>query len=194
MKWQTIFNPFSIFSEKQLLLSGIVLSVAGTFIGYYCNSSFNGTLDMHLIEDSKLLTVALENAIDISVVTVLLFALGKYLNSKTRFVDILNTAFWYRLPIYIVAFISYAILPADFNDKVKKNIHTPEKIFSNPLEIIMSAVLGIAILLCLAYAIVLLVNGFKTATNTKKWQNWATFGFVLLVSEGITQYLIRHLL
>ncbi|HKX85460.1 MAG TPA: YIP1 family protein [Flavobacterium sp.] len=192
MNWQTIFNPFSTFSEKQLLVSGLLISVAGTLIGYACNSSYNGTLDMHLIDDSKLLTVTLENLIDISVVTALLFALGKYLNTKTRFVDILNTAFWYRLPIYIVALLSYIILPSDFNDRVKKNINTPEKIFSNPIEIITSALLGVVILLCLAYAIVLLVNGFKTATNTKKWQHWAAFGFALLVSEGITQFLIKY--
>ena len=192
MNWQTIFNPFSIFSEKQLVFGGILLTIIGTLIGYYCNSSFNGTLDMHLIENCKLPTVALENLINISIVTVLFFPLGKYFNSKTRFIDILNTAFWYRFPIYIVAILSYFLLPSDFNSKVTKNINSPEKLFSTPAEMIVSAVLGISILLSITYAIVLFVNGFKTATNTKKWQHWVAFGFMILISEGITQYLIKH--
>lgn len=192
MSWKIIFNPFSIFTEKQLAFGGVILTITGSSIGYLCNGSYNGTLDMHLIDNGNLLTVTLENLINISVVTFLFFGLGKYFNSKTRFIDILNTAFWYRLPIYIVAFLSYLILPSNFNDKVAKNIHTPEKLFLNPIEIIMSVLLGISILLCLAHAIVLLVNGFKTATNTKKWQHWVAFGFVILISEGITQYLINH--
>ena len=88
MNWQLIFNPFSLFTEKQLAVSGIALTLTGTLIGYLCNSSFNGTLDMHLIKDSNLATVGAENAINISIVTILLSALGKYFNSKTRFIDI----------------------------------------------------------------------------------------------------------
>lgn len=192
MSWKIIFNPFSIFTEKQLAFGGVILTIIGSIIGYFCNSSYNGTLDMHLIDNGNLLIVTLENLINISVVTFLFFGLGKYFNSKTRFIDILNSAFWYRLPIYIVAFLSYFLLPSNFNDTVTKNIHTPEKLFSNPLEIVMIAVLGISTLLCLAHAVVLLVNGFKTATNTKKWRHWVAFGFVILISEGITQYLINH--
>lgn len=192
MNWQTIFNPFSIFNEKQLVLGGIAATLTGTIVGYLCNGSYNGTLDMHLIEHSNLSTVAIENLINISTVTLLFWGLGKYFNAKTRVIDILNMAFWYRFPIYLVAVLSYLILPNDFNQKITNNIHTPEKIFTNPIDILLSALLGIIILLCLAYAIVLLVNGFKTATNTKKWQQWVGFAFVILLSEGITQYLIKH--
>ncbi|WP_428224014.1 YIP1 family protein [Flavobacterium sp.] len=149
---------------------------------------------MHLIKDSNLATVGAENAINISIVTILLFALGKYFNSKTRFIDILNTAFWYRFPIYIVAVLSYLLIPKNIEERIVKNLKTPENIFTNPLEIIMSLVLGIAIMLCLTYSIVLLVNGFKTATNTKKWQHWVAFGFIILITEGITQFLIKQLL
>jgi len=194
MNWQTIFNPFSIFTEKQLVTGGLLITVIGSIIGFLCNGSYNGTLDMHIIDNSKLLTVSLENLINISTVTILFLGLGKYFNSKTRVVDILNMAFWYRLPIYLVAFLTYLLLPTDFNHRVANNIHTPEKLFSNPIEIILSALLGICILLNITYAIVLLVNGFKTATNTKKWQNWVGFGFVILISEAITQYLIKHFL
>lgn len=57
MNWQTIFNPFSIFSEKQLAIAGISITIAGSLIGSFCNSSFNGTLDMHIAENPKLITV-----------------------------------------------------------------------------------------------------------------------------------------
>ena len=193
MNWQTIFNPFSIFSEKQLVIGGVILTVTGSIIGYLCNATYNGTLDMHLIDNSRLLTASLENLINIIIVTVLFFALGKYFNAKTRIIDILNMAFWYRLPIYLVAFLSYFMVPEKINEKVIKNIKNPEKIFETNLEMILGLLFGFSILVSLAYTITLLVNGFKTATNIKKWQHWVMFALVILISEGITQFLIKQL-
>lgn len=192
MNWQTIFNPFSIYTEKQLALSGLFVTIAGSFIGTYCNSSFNGTLDMHIVENPELITVFLENTINVSIVTLLFFGLGKYFNTKTRFIDILNTAFWYRFPIYILSFLSFFMVPENLNEKAIKHIKNPEKIFETNLEMILGLLFGLLSLATIAYTITLLVNGFKTATNIKKWQQWVGFGFVILLSEGITQYLIKH--
>lgn len=193
MNWQTIFNPFSIFSEKQLAIAGISITITGSLIGSFCNSSFNGTLDMHIAENPKLITVFLENFINISTITLLLFGLGKYFNTKTRFIDILNTAFWYRYPIYILSLLSSFMIPEKINEKFQKNIDHPKDIFETNFEMMLGLLFGLITLLTLAYTIVLLVNGFKTATNTKKWQHWVAFGFTILISEGITQFLIKQL-
>ncbi len=194
MNWQTIFNPFSIFTEKQLALSGLLITIVGSIIGSFCNSSFNGTLDMHIVENPELITVFLENIINVSIVALLFFGLGKYFNTKTRFIDILNTAFWYRFPIYILSLLSSFMIPNNLNEKALKNIKNPEKIFESNLEMILGLLFGLLSLATIAYTITLLVNGFKTATNIKKWQQWVGFGFLIMLSEGITQYLIKHII
>jgi hypothetical protein len=33
MNWKLLFNPFGIYSEKQLLVSGILITVAGSLLG-----------------------------------------------------------------------------------------------------------------------------------------------------------------
>jgi hypothetical protein len=193
MNWQKLFNPFSIYTEKQLVFFGIFLTITGSIIGFLCNSTFNGALDMHLIENAKLPIVFLENIINITIVTIILFGLGRYLNSKTRIIDILNTAFWYRLPLYIISVLSSFLIPSDLNNKIAKNINQPEKILSQPLEIVTAVAFGLTSLLFITYAIVLLVNGFKTASNIKKWQHWTAFGFAILLTEIITHILIKQL-
>ncbi|MCL9806004.1 hypothetical protein NAT51_10745 [Flavobacterium amniphilum] len=192
MNWQTLFNPFSIYTEKQLVISGIFLTITGSVIGYLCNSTFNGVLDMHLIDNTKLSIVFLENTINISTLTILLFGLGKYLNNKTRIIDILNTSFWYRLPLYAVSALSFFLIPSDLNKRVAENINQPEKILSQPMDMVLAILFGLISLLCITYAVVLLVYGFKTASNIKKSQHWVAFGLAILIAEAISHVLIKQ--
>lgn len=191
MNWQLLFNPFSKFNEKQLLLFGLIITGIGTLIGYYSNASYNGVLDMHLIHQTSLKRVLVENSINISTITITLFILGKILNAKTRIIDILTTGLWYRFPIYLTSLFSVFFLPKNLTERVSKNVGSPEKIFEQPLEIFSILIFGLGSLVLVVYAIVLLTNGFKTATNTKKWQHFVAFGFAILLAEGISQIIIR---
>jgi Yip1 domain len=193
MTWQTIFNPFSKYTEKQLTLAGVLITIVGTIIGYHCGVSFNGVLDVHLVDKTFFTNTLSENAINLVTITLLLFLLGKYLNSKTRIIDIINMALWYRLPIYASALLAFLLLPKDLNEKIVKNVEHPEKIFGETFDIIMAALFAMASLLLITYSIVLLTNGFKTATNTKKWQHFVAFGFAILIAEGISQFILLKL-
>ena len=193
MNWQLVFNPFSKFNEKQLLLFGLIITGIGTLAGYYSNVSFNGVLDMHLINQTSLKRVLIENSINISTISITLFILGKILNAKTRTIDILSTGLWYRLPIYLVSLMSVFFLPKNLAESVSKNAGSPEKIFDQPLEILSLATFALGSLVFIAYSIVLLTNGFKTATNTKKWQHFVAFGFAILIAEAISHIIISKL-
>lgn len=193
MNWQYIFNPFSKFNEKQLLIFGLIITGIGTLAGYYSNVSFNGVLDMHLINQTSLKRVLIENGVNIITITITLFILGKILNAKTRIIDILSTGLWYRLPIYLVSLLSVFFLPKNLTESVSKNGGSPEKIFDQSLEILSLAIFALGSLVFVAYAIVLLTNGFKTATNTKKWQHFVAFGFAILIAEAISHIIIGKL-
>ena len=53
--------------------------------------------------------------------------------------------------------------------------------------------ISIATILLLVYAIVLLTNGFKTATNLKKWQNYIWFAVALIIGEIVSKMFINLL-
>lgn len=185
MNWQTFFNPFSKFEEKQLLIGGIFLTFLGTVIGFLCNASFDGVLDMHILEKTTFSKVAIENTINIATITILLFSLGKFFNSKTRFIDILNTSLWYRFPLYFSPILATLLLPKNLNEKLTKGANLLE----NQTELILTGIFAILTLLIIAYNITLLVYGFKTATNTKKWQHFALMGLTILIAEIVSKYI-----
>lgn len=149
---------------------------------------------MHLIlTKTNFQKVLLENCINIFCIIIVLFLLGKILNNKTRFVDILNTALIYRLPIYLASVFAYILLPKSFLEKTLGKIENQDNIFDNSTEIITTGLFAFLILLLVTYAIVLLVYGFKTATNTKKWHHFVLFGLFILIAEGLSKYLIAQL-
>lgn len=189
MNWQTLFNPFSKFEENQLLIGGIILTIIGTLIGFLCNASFDGVLDMHIVEKTTFSKVAIENTINVATITILLFVLGKILNSKTRFIDILNTSLWYRFPLYLSPILATLLLPKDLNEKLLKGAN----ILENQTELILTALFAIITLLIVAYNITLLVYGFKTATNTKKWQHFVLMGLTILIAEFVSKYILSQL-
>ena len=189
MNWQTLFNPFSKFEENQLLIGGILVTILGTIIGFLCNVTFDGVLDMHIIEETTLIKVTIENTVNISTITLLLFVLGKIVNPKTRFIDILNTCLWHRFPLYFGAILSIILLPKNLNEKLLKGAN----IMENPSVLVLTVIFGILILLIAAYSIILLVYGFKTATNTKKWQHFVFFGITILIAEIISKYIFYKL-
>ena len=86
MTWKTIFNPFEKYSERQLLIASVLITILGSLIGSYCQVIYDGFLDVHSYENT-FSHVVLENVINGMVMTIFLFALGKIINNKTRFID-----------------------------------------------------------------------------------------------------------
>lgn len=190
MNWQLIFNPFSIFSEKQLAIAGILLTIIGSLIGFYCNGNYNGILDMQLEKIPNLKQPLLQNLINVTTVSILLFITGKSINKKTRIIDILNTALWYRFPLYLISLLSYVLIPSTILNELIKH-DKDNKIIESISNQAILLTFGLFVLLFAAYSIVLMTYGFKTSTNTKKWQHWVYFGFTILISEGVSKYFIH---
>jgi hypothetical protein len=190
MNWTTIFNPFAKFSDKVLMLIGVISFLIGCFISWRFQVLYDGVLDAHTSDSLSYVNAFTSNAINVIVMCVLLFILGKIINPKTRMIDLLNASFLYRIPIYLVAMFSRIPALERINESVVKNIGDPEKINMQVDDIGVLIVFSIVSLCLIAYSIVLLVNGFKTASNAKKWQHFVSFGFVVIVAEIISKMLI----
>ena len=189
MKWKTIFNPFEKYSEKQLLIASVLLTIFGSLIGSFCQVIYDGFLDVHSYENTFSHSI-LENLINGMVMTIFLFALGKIINNKTRFIDALNTAFIARFPIYLVALLTNFSVFDRVEKEIERNTGNLEILTFQPVDLALITILSFLMLLLLAYTIILLVNGFKIASYPKKWFHYLLLGIVILVVESLTKYLI----
>ena len=108
-----LFNPFKRYSEKELLLVGVTFTLFGSFLGAIFNGRFDGVLDLHFVNSATFIQVLLDNVINVFCLVVFLFLSAKYINRKTRLIDILTTSMVARIPYYLVVF-------ANVNDTIRE--------------------------------------------------------------------------
>lgn len=190
MNWQIILNPFIKFSERQLLIVGITATIAGSLIASTIGVTFDGLLDVHLYPEVTLLDSLKENSILITIITVLLFGFGKIINAKTRFIDILNSSLLFRIPFYFSALLTSIPVIKKMEEEVIKNINSLDKIHLQTTDLIGVIVISIISIVLLIYAITLLFQGFKTATNAKKGVHYIVFGVLILIGEVLSKIVL----
>lgn len=191
--YKTLLNPFEKFSEKQLLIFGILFLFIGSYIGFLVNAYFDSILHISFVENTSYINSIAQNLIIIVLLTIILFALGKYLNPKTRWIDLFNVSLIARIPFYFSTLINYNNSTLKLTDKIMNNLDAIQNIrfsTSEYLFLIITSVFGI---LCLLLFAVLLWNGFKTATNAKTTKEIILLIITLLIANFISSYLINFI-
>ncbi|MDO5615848.1 MAG: hypothetical protein Q4G16_06640 [Cruoricaptor ignavus] len=189
MYWNILYNPLSKFSEKSLFVFGIVATFIGSFIGYYCGVTYDGVLDTH-IRSRTFWESFSENLVNIASVFLALIILGKIINPKTRMVDVFNIAMLSRIPIYIGATFVNNPMMNNINQQIMESIQDVENLTFELMDLLFLIVFSSILLLLMVWQIILMIFGFRTATNLKKWQYWVVFGFMLILAEIFSKYLI----
>ncbi|MFA7445778.1 MAG: YIP1 family protein [Flavobacteriaceae bacterium] len=193
MNWKILFNPFEKYSEKTLLLFGITLTLLGSFIGYLTKVRFDGVFDMHPVESTTFLQVLVDNLLNTLTLVLLFFLLGKSINGKTRWVDILSVAIISRIPFYALPLFNIGGLLNKSTQKLLNGIdfqdlsQPPVVELPDLLVILVFAVISI---LCLIWFVALFWNGFRVATNAKGAKNVILFAVLLLLAEVLSKVLI----
>lgn len=194
MNWKTLFNPFEKYPEKTLLIFGIVATFLGSFLGYLMKARFDGIVDMHLVDNIKWYQPLFDNFINITVLTSFLIFLGKVLNRKTRFIDVLVTVLISRIPIYLSSLSNIGDFLNSYSKKVIEsfvnNGGTSSQIEAKDLIIV--TIIGVIVIPFIIWMIVLLWNGFKTATNSKTIKSVLFFIKVIIASELLSKLLITE--
>lgn len=185
---KTIYNPFEKFSETQLLILGIALTIGGSLLGYLFNITFDGVLDVHPYENITPARPFIDNLINTLSLSVPLFILGFIINTKTRFIDVLNTALIARSPSYLLAFGNANDFFTNLDTKI--NPANPMDVNFAPLDIFILGVFTIFSIASLIWFVALLYNGFKTATNLKQTSHKVAFGFVIILAEILSKITI----
>ena len=185
-----LYNPFELYSERQLLIFGLVLTLIGSFLGYLFNGRFDGIIDFHLLESVTFFEVVLDNFFNTVLLTTLLFITGKLINSKTRFVDVLNASLLARIPFYILPFFNFNNVMYDVSNRTYSIIVAGSFNAISTPDMILLMLFSFVAICTLIWFSVLLWNGFKVATNAKGIKNIILFIFTILAAEVVSKYII----
>ena len=194
---KVLFNPFEQFSERPLILFGISVTILLSMTGAFFNARFEGVIDLHFSTPTFFINTLTDNAINIVILSLALFTLGKYRNNKTRFVDVFTASLIARIPYYILPFFNWNNTVLVESEKLLKQFMTvqpgvaPQFETTNMLVLVLFA--GFS-LLFLAWFIYLLYQGYKVATNAKGGIEIVLFGVTILIAEVFSKiifYLIN---
>ena len=188
---KTLLNPFEKFSEKQLLFFGILFLFIGSYIGFLLNAYFDSILHISFVQNTTYIFVLLQNLTITTLLSIVLFALGKYFNPKTRFIDLLNVSLVARIPFYFSTLININNATSKLTDRIINNLDTIQNIkfsTSEYLFLILTSVFGILCVFLFGY---LLWKGFKTATNAKTTKEIILLILTLLFINFISFYIIN---
>ncbi|CAD7799639.1 hypothetical protein CHRY9390_00515 [Chryseobacterium aquaeductus] len=189
MTWKTIFNPFSKFSELQLLILGIIFMVVNFLVCYHFGLQMDSIFHFGYINpDHSILQIIWVTLRSYLIGLIVLFILGKIYNRKTRFIDIINTVLISQIPglvIVIIGEIPFVENALEYTVTNTKNLNN-----TTPVDLTILCFYIFINLLVAAYGMTLLYNGFKTATNIKNWKQIVLFAFVVIVTVTASQFLI----
>lgn len=187
------FNPFQSYSEKRLVLFGSIITIIATALAVLINGRFDGVLDLHFVEKTTIAKVLYDLIIDLIILTILLFIIGKLINKKTRLIDILATSIIAKIPFYFLLFFNINDKMFLVTEKLMSMVSKNNPINIETSEMILLVFSGIATFTCLIWSIILLFNGFKTATNSKETKHILLFIVTIIIAEVLSKILILKL-
>lgn len=187
-----IFNPFEQFSERPLILFGIAATIILSMTGAFFNARFDGIIDLHFSTPTFFINTLTDNAVNIVILSIALFTLGKIRNNKTRFIDIFTASLIARIPYYFLPFFNWNNVILIESEKLLKQFITapvgsvPQFESSQMLILVFFAAVS---MLFLAWFIYLLYQGFKVATNAKGAVEIVLFGVTILIAEAFSKFI-----
>ena len=181
-----LFNPFEQFSERSLILFGIATTLLLSMTGAFFNARFDGVIDLHFSRPTFFINTLTDNAVNIVLLSLALFTLGKIRNSKTRLIDIFTASLIARIPYYLLPFFNWNDRILNESNKLMEQFMTlqpgavPQFEAAQMLTLLVFAIVSI---LFLVWFIYLLYQGYKVATNAKGAVEVVLFGITLLLAE-----------
>ena len=191
---ELLINPFKNYSEKKLLLSGIIGTLLLVLLCFVFNTLIIGNLKIIFLDKILLKNAIITNAIIIIITTSGCYILGKIKNRKTRVIDILNAVLISRIPFCIFPLLNVNNQFYEISERIKKSliIAQDEKMIS--ADVIAVLILSIPTIFGLVWSFRLLYNGFKIATNTTGQKSLLHFIITILIIEILTRTIISNFL
>jgi hypothetical protein len=188
-----IFNPFEKISEKKLLLIGITSMIVGAILGYLFNARYDGIFDLHFEKNTSYFNALLDILISVSTTCLLLLAIGKYTNPKTRLIDIFNTCTIAKIPFYVLTLFNINNWIYYSSAKLVESLQHNLMKMPSLSEFIPVLLFSLLTILGLVLSVLLLFNGYKVATNAKGTKSIGLFVVALFLAEIFSKIIISYL-
>ena len=189
-----LYNPFENYSEKKLVLIGIAGNLVLVGLSYTLNTKFIGNLKTIAQNNIEFYQVVIQHLTILIATTTMLLLIGKYLNSKTRFIDILATTLVSRIAFCLIPIVNINQKMFTISQKILSTFKTdkPEIAIGTDLPYLVFSLIIISF--SVVWFLVLLYNGFKTATNAKDSKTLFLFIATIILIEILSQLLIFKLM
>jgi len=195
MKVKLLLNPFEKYTESQLLTVGSLAMLVGSVLAYVFGARFDGAIDVHFSEYVRIYQPFFDNLFNILCLSFALWIAGKYINDKTRMIDILVTVMVARVPFYFIPLFNINNFISDITDSLLNNEAAlragsfPDISMFDLAVLLVFAVISIAFFL---WFVILLYSGFKTATNSKTATHKLYFAFAIVCAEIVTKIILVY--
>jgi len=188
-----LFRPFERYSEKTLVIVGVAFTLIGSLLGAVFQGRFDGVLDMHFVPSTSFYQVLIDNVINIFCLVLFLFLSAKYINNKTRLIDILTAAMVARIPYYFMVFGNINNTMSKASEEIMQLVNPEmiEQVGTSSLLLVIG--FGLISIVFLIWYIALLYNGFKVASNAKGNTPIVLFILSILLAEVLSKVLIHYL-
>jgi hypothetical protein len=185
-----ILNPFETTSEQKQWLFGLLTLILGAILGFVFNARFDGLIDLHFTEKVSYTEPLFDLLIACAITSVLLFALGKFINPKTRFVDVLFPSLWAKMPFVLTTFFNINQASYKSGNQIMEAFQNSSHFEPSTATLVLLLTEALVMLVALIISVIWLFNGFKLATNSKGLRNNIFFILVLMLAEIASKYLI----
>ncbi|MGN7784831.1 YIP1 family protein [Niabella sp. 22666] len=185
MKTNLVFNPFEKFSETSLAVAGASFILFSVLLFWFSGQSNDGIYHVTYQSGIQLVQAIIEALSYTFLPFLLLIFAGKMVNPKTRLVDILNATIVHRIPMTIGILLMQLPFLKKVTDAIIKAAQTNTLQQLSIATLWISTITSLVMLALLVYSIVLLINGFKTASHAKKPWHYILFALAIICSELI---------
>lgn len=187
---KVLFNPFEQFSERPLIIFGLAATALLSMTAAYFNARFDGVIDLHFSTPTFFINTLTDNAVNVVILSLALFTLGKIRNNKTRFIDIFSASLIARIPYYLLPFFNWNNTILDESEKLMQQFLTVKQGVVPQFDAVQMGVLvlfAFVSMVFLAWFIYLLYQGYRVATNAKKTFELVLFASTLIIAEIVSK-------
>lgn len=190
-----LFNPFEKYTERQLLLFGTLITIAGAIIAWQFKARFDGALDVHFTGHVTIRQTIVDLAVSMLSLLLFLWLAAQFINRKTRVVDLLSAVIIARIPFYVLPLFNCTGWMSGFGTELEEQLKAGQQITWVPEagELVLLIFFALFTILLLVWAIALLYNGYRVATNAKGSKAVILFIAAVLLAEIVSKIALYFL-
>ncbi len=186
---RVLLQPFTYGQENRLLLVGLSIALLGCFVQLSTSIRFFSTFQIENVSSQPTFSQILGDfGIATLLLTLALFALGYFINSKTRWIDIFNTVL-----VAKVLLSPLLLIPLGYLLKKSDELNVIYSIQKQTIGVALTTFLCLALFSIFVILFICfgryLYQGFKTATHLKKKVHLILFVLLVICVELCTPIL-----